>query len=220
MFNLQQLDISEGLLALVGRNGSGKSSFIRSILNEFEEYSGEIYLKSVPLRQITKSELAEKIAVVYSKVDVFGDYTVEDILKLGRLPYQNRFAITSDQDNEIIARVANDLGIKDFLSRKFTELSDGEKQLVMIGRAFVQDTDLILMDEPTAFLDLVNRSKLIKLLSELAKNQNKLILFSTHDIDLLDRYCSSVLLIDNNELIELQSNESYINQIKSAFKIT
>lgn len=90
----------------------------------------------------------------------------------------------------------------------------------MIGRAFVQDTDLILMDEPTAFLDLVNRSKLIKLLSELAKNQNKLILFSTHDIDLLDRYCSSVLLIDNNELVELQSNDSYVNQIKSAFKIT
>ena len=172
-----------------------------------------------PIHQFSKVELAKEIAVVYSKVEIFGDYLVKDILDLGRIPYQNRLANNTQDDEKLIKKVANDMGIESFLDRRFNSLSDGEKQLIMIARAFVQETNIILMDEPTAFLDLVNRNLLVKQLSEKAVKSSKLILFSTHDIDLIDKYCQEVLFIHNDEMIKMSREESYSGQIKKTFNL-
>lgn len=219
LFNLQELELKPGLVALVGRNGSGKSSFIKSILNEFEGVEGEITLNDAPLTAFSRNELATEISVVYSKVELFGDYEVKDILDLGRIPYQNRLAKNSAEDEKIVHEVSDELGITSFLNRRFNTLSDGEKQLIMIARAFVQDTKVILMDEPTAFLDLVNRNLLIQQLSEKAIQSGKLILFSTHDIDLLDKYCHEVLFISEKNLHTMKKESSYSSQIKSTFNL-
>ena len=219
LFKLNYLELVPGLVALVGRNGSGKSSFIQSILNDFEGLQGQIELNNKVLDQYSKSELSTEIAVVYSKVEIFGDYEVKDILDLGRIPYQNRLARSTEEDTVIINTVAVDLGISSFLNRRFATLSDGEKQLIMIARAFVQETKIILMDEPTAFLDLVNRNLLVKQLSEKAVKNGKLILFSTHDIDLIDKYCQDVLFIHEKEMIKMSKTLPYADQIKTIFNL-
>lgn len=219
LFQFPSLELKAGLVALVGRNGCGKSSFIKFILNEFENASGSVFVHSNPLQNYSKEELAKEIAVVYTKTELFGDFLVKDILALGRIPYQNRLGRTTEGDKRIIEKVAIDLEISSFMDRHFNSLSDGEKQLIMIARAFVQDTPIILMDEPTAFLDLVNRNLLIKQLQEQAVKNEKLILYSTHDIELLDNFCDAVLLIHNRELTELNPEKSYKEQISSAFNI-
>ena len=219
LFKLCDLELHKGLYALVGRNGVGKSSLIKAILNEFELRKGEISLNNKELNFYTRLDLAKNVAVVYSRVEIFGDLIVKDIILLGRLPYQNLFAKTQDEDLEMVKVVAEDLGITNLLVRKFNRLSDGEKQLVMIARAFVQDTPLILLDEPSAFLDLVNRNILIQLLNKYATSKNKLIIFSTHDIDLLDKYCDGVLFINEQKLKLLDKSLSFLKQIKESFNL-
>ncbi|MCC7454223.1 MAG: ABC transporter ATP-binding protein [Crocinitomix sp.] len=165
------------------------------------------------------TELAKKIAIVYAKVDLYGTHTGREVLMLGRLPYQNAFSIASLKDQTLVEEIIQQLKIQSFVDQKFSEMSDGEKQLIMIGRALTQDTPIILMDEPGAFLDLVNRHQLIEVLIDLAKNTSKLILFSTHEIDFLPRLCNQVLLIEKGEMTLLNNPTNFTSEIHKSFGI-
>ena len=122
-------------------------------------------------------------------------------------------------DQGMVQEVIDQLKIVAFVDQKFSEMSDGEKQLIMIGRALTQDTPIILMDEPGAFLDLVNRHRLIEVLMELASKTSKLILFSTHEIDFLPMLCKKVLLIESEKLSVLKDPNDFISQIHQSFGI-
>ena len=219
LFTLGHLDLHSGIVALVGRNGSGKSTFIRTVLGEHNDYDGRIEINGRALHAWQKKDVSKEIAVVYSKPQLFGNHTVRDVLLLGRLPYQGMFATISESDELVVFRIAELLDIVQLLDQPFQILSDGEKQLVMIGRALVQDTPVLLMDEPGAFLDIVNRYRLVELMNKIAQESNKLILFSTHHIDLLSACCYKVLLIENGEVMQLDDTEHFEKQIKEVFSI-
>ncbi|MCG8573746.1 MAG: ABC transporter ATP-binding protein [Flavobacteriales bacterium] len=217
LFRLDSLELERGLIALVGRNGCGKSTFIRSLLKEHGDYKGNITLNGRLLTDFSKSELATQIAVVYTRTELFGNHSVRDVILLGRLPHQGILSRFSKEDLGSVEKVANQLEIGHLLDAAFQRLSDGEKQLVMIARALVQDTPLILMDEPGAYLDLVNRVKLVRLLKDVADDSQKLIIFSTHHIDLLDQNCDGALLITNEQMSFIQADLQ--TQIKNAFNL-
>lgn len=219
LFSCEQLQMDKGVFALVGRNGSGKSSFIQAILADIPLDKGSIKLNGQEVDQLSLSSLSKMVSVVKSRGNLFGDNRTKDVLMLGRLPHQNLFAKPTIEDRVKLIDVAELLGIGDWLDMAYNQLSDGEKQLVMIGRALVQDTPLILLDEPSAFLDLVNRRELMTLLNKLAKEQNKLIIFSTHHVERLGDYCDGILLIHDQEMMQINDPSIFSSEIESSFGI-
>ncbi|MFK8043858.1 MAG: ABC transporter ATP-binding protein [Crocinitomicaceae bacterium] len=196
----ESFEISSGLWALIGRNGSGKSSFLNAVLQNKSHSKGNIALKGISVENWNANALAKEIAVVYTKPTIFGNYTVKEVIELGRIPHTSAFGKLTAADFAVCEKAVNTLKISHLVSKKFSVLSDGEKQLVMIARALAQETSVIILDEPTAFLDVVNRSEIIKVLKEVSVNHNKTILFSTHDVALIPSLCEGLLWIDNNVL--------------------
>jgi iron complex transport system ATP-binding protein len=219
LFAAEHLTIAKGIVALVGRNGTGKSTLLKTIIGLHDDFTGEININGKALETFQPAELAKEIAIVYSKSAIFGSHSGRDVLMLGRLPYQNAFAKETDTDRDQVNQIIALLQLEKFIDQEFSVLSDGEKQLIMIGRAVVQDTAIILLDEPAAFLDLVNRHKLMEVLQNIAKTTNKLILFSTHQVDILPKVCQAVLLIDKKQLQLIEEPSRFINTIYESFGI-
>lgn len=185
LISIPHLELKHGeIYALIGANGTGKSTLLQTILKKTKPLTGEIQLNSLNIQTLTQKEMATKIAFVESKFDGIEHLSVYDYVALGRTPYSDILGRLTQKDHTIIEGALNSLNLADFPERQTLELSDGERQMVAIARALAQTTELILLDEPTAFLDYGNRFKLIQRLKTLAKTEGKTILFSTHDIDL------------------------------------
>jgi len=213
----ENISLTKGLYALVGRNGSGKSTLIKSILNQHAIEHGEIKINGKKLGDYKKNQIAETVSVVYSKASIFGNLTGLDVLKLGRIPHQSALSFFSSQDQQIVNSVIELMSLQTIVNKEFQILSDGEKQLIMIGRALVQDTPIILLDEPAAFLDIVNHHELIKTLNTLVNKTCKLIIYSTHQIQNIDNDCDGVLIITNKRLILLTDKGKFKNTIENEF---
>lgn len=217
LFRAQDIKLVSGIVALVGRNGAGKSTLFKTIMGLHALHEGRIEIEGKDVRLYRRDELAKKVAIVFSKSTVFGNHTGRDLLYLGRLPYQNMFAKRTAVDNQIVDQIIELLDLRDFVDREFIQMSDGEKQLMMIGRAMAQDTPIILLDEPNAFLDLVNRHRVMKVLKKIGEEGRKLVLFSTHEIDFLPQICQSLLLIKEGNLLQIKEQDQFISKIHSCF---
>jgi iron complex transport system ATP-binding protein len=182
-----QLDFSlpAGRLAcLLGPNGVGKSTLIKSILGKEMPLRGEICFKGKNIREISSKLLATKISVVLTDRISAGNLTVKQLVVLGRIPFTNWLGVLSEDDERAVENAilaTNTVYLKD---KKVAEISDGQLQKVMIARALAQDGELMILDEPTAHLDLVNRFEIMHLLREIARTQNKAILVVTHDLEI------------------------------------
>jgi len=217
LFSSGQVKLDKGLVALIGRNGTGKSTFLKTIVDNRHSLSSQIQIDEKPLMEYSSEELSRVIAVVYSRSQVFGEHTVNDVLLLGRTPYLSPLRGYSEEDHKQVRNVVELLEIQNLKDQVFNALSDGEKQLVMIGRALVQDTKIIVLDEPTAFLDVVNKQRILELLAKIS--ESKLILFSSHQVGLLARLCDQLLLIDKEELNLFTNKEQFKEIIESSFQI-
>jgi len=170
--------------ALVGRNGIGKSTFIQTMSGLQKQLAGEITFNGQSISGMNTKEIAETISLVDTRFEGVEYLKVKDYLALGRTPYTDLFGRLDPKDWQIIQDVASDLSIVHLLEKFSDEISDGERQLCAVGRAFVQETPIILLDEPTAFLDYINRKKLLELLLRLAREKSKCIVLSSHDLEL------------------------------------
>ena len=171
------------LTCLLGANGAGKSTLLRTLSASQSALEGELTMMNKPLSQYTEKERSRTIGVVLTDKTFAGGLTVYELVALGRQPHTGFFGRLMKEDKQIIEEALENVGIAHKARNYTAELSDGERQKVMIAKALVQECPLILLDEPTAFLDVVSRIEIMHLLHRLAVEQNKAILLSTHDIE-------------------------------------
>lgn len=195
------------LTALIGRNGSGKSTMLSCLCGLKTDYSGSVKIEDKDIKKWNPLQLAKKLAFVNTQRPRIGNLKCEDVVALGRSPYTGWNGKLSSSDHRIINEALQLTGMKDYASRYFNSLSDGESQKIMIARAIAQETDIIILDEPTSFLDLPTRYELVTLLKRLTENQGKTILFSTHELDIALEKSDLIALIDNHTLHILPTSE-------------
>lgn len=191
---------ADTLTALIGRNGTGKSTLLRAIAGLSDSYSGDIVVDDLTLRNASPAIIAKHLAFVGTGRQRTPAMRCRDIVAMGRAPYTNWIGHLSTHDNEIIDSVLADVDMVDYACRMIDTLSDGEYQRIMIARALAQDTPVLLLDEPTSFLDIPNRYALCNLLARLAHERHKCILFSTHELDIAMNTVDNIALIADNTL--------------------
>ena len=171
------------LTCLLGANGAGKSTLLRTLSASQPSLAGELRILDKPVSAYTEKERSRTIGVVLTDKTFTGGLSVYELVALGRQPHTGFFGRLTKEDRRIVEEAMENVGIAHKAKNYTAELSDGERQKVMIAKALVQECPLILLDEPTAFLDVVSRIEIMHLLHRLAVEQNKAILLSTHDIE-------------------------------------
>lgn len=178
----QSLEIPAGTLtALMGRNGSGKSTLLRVICGTQKPLEGEIRVAGINPARAAASELASKIAVVTTESINVRNLTCLELVGIGRSPHTGVFGRLSADDRRAVDRALEATGMTAFANRNVNEMSDGEMRRIMLARALAQDTPVIVLDEPTSFLDVSGRYEICELLASLARNEGKTIVYSTHE---------------------------------------
>ena len=195
------------LTALIGRNGTGKSTLLRAIAGLNRRYTGEILLDGRDISDMRADEMAKTLAFVTTERTRIANLKCEDVVAVGRAPYTNWIGQLQPEDQKRVDDAMQLVGMSGYAEKTMDKMSDGECQRIMIARALAQDTPVILLDEPTAFLDLPNRYELCLLLKKLAQEEKKCVLFSTHDLDIALSLCDSIMLIDNPQMYTLPTPE-------------
>ena len=199
------LELQKGkLIGLVGANGIGKSTLLRTLTNVQKPLEGAVYLNSKSVENYQPVELAKQMSLVLTEPIASKNLSVFELIALGRQPYTNWVGNLTEEDIKIINQAILLTNIDDLKGKKCFELSDGQLQKVMIARALAQDTDLIVLDEPTTHLDMYHKAYILKLLQKLTKETQKTILFSSHEIDLAIQLCDMMIVMTKNHVISNQ----------------
>ena len=208
------------LTCLVGRNGTGKSTFLRTIAGLQAPLGGRVEVtpprpsqgegvgeNSISIHSLSANERAKLISIVLTQKPDVQNMTAEEVVGLGRTPYTGFFGTLSKADRAIVAEAMVQVGIMPLAQRNIQMLSDGERQKVMIAKALAQQTPVILLDEPTAFLDYPSKVEMMQMLRQMAKEMDKTIVLSTHDIELAAKIATRFLLLSEKGLQEVQASE-------------
>jgi iron complex transport system ATP-binding protein len=185
---------------LIGNNGVGKTTLIKSILHQTPLLSGEISINNKNIKNLSVKEIAENIAVVFSKSIIPQNYTVEDLISLGKYIHYPFYFELKKEDREEVSDIIKELDLDQYKHTLLRNLSDGNLQKAFIGRALTQNSPIIILDEPTTHLDEKNKIIILKTLRKLAKEQNKLILFSSHDWRLAKEFADKIWYVKNGHL--------------------
>jgi len=195
------LSLEKGqLTALVGANGIGKSTLLRTLAGIQKPLSGKVILNNTDIFSCGTLILAQNLSLVLTEKLPPSNLTVFELIALGRQPYTNWIGKLSSEDLEKINQAIALTHIEHLADKKHYEISDGQLQIVLIARAFAQDTPLIILDEPTTHLDLLHKISVFKLLKKLSGETNKSILFSTHDIDLAIQLSDNMIVMTESSV--------------------
>lgn len=199
------------LTCLLGPNGAGKSTLLRTLSAFLPPVKGEITIMGRNLRDYSDKELSKAIGVVLTEKTDLRNMSVEDLIGLGRSPYTGFWGTLHKQDREIVAKAIEMVGIEALKDRMIQTLSDGERQKVMIAKALAQETPVIFLDEPTAFLDFPSKVEIMQLLHTLSRTTGKTIFLSTHDLELALQIADTIWLMDKDKGVMIGTPEKLAN---------
>jgi len=202
---LDQLNVTvhQGeLIGIVGQNGIGKSTLLRTIARLQKPLKGSVLLDGKSVESFSRSKFAGRLSFVSTEILKLNHCTVRQMVSFGRSPYTNWFGTMVTNDIVMVEEAMESVGITAISDRYINEISDGERQRAMIARALAQDTEIIVLDEPTAFLDMPNKYEVVHLLGELSRKKNKTILFTSHDLNIAMREADRLWLITPNSFTE------------------
>lgn len=200
LLNDLNFSVEQGnVVALMGANGSGKSSLLKIISGIHSPLSGDVFINGKNTKQFNPADWSQQVSVVLTSVPEMGEMDVYGLISLGRFPYTGWRGKLAESDLLHIEKVLEETGLSQLAFRKVDQLSDGEKQRVMIARALAQDTPIVLLDEPTAFLDLSARRTVANLIKKSAKESGRLFIFSTHETELALQTADRFWIIGNEK---------------------
>ncbi len=180
-------------VSITGKNGVGKSTFLRTVSGLHEPVSGGVEFRGRDIKKYKINELARIVSIVFANSIFASGLKVYDLLVLARYPYTSFWKDISNIDIKKIEEIIDLFGLKALQNKKLGNLSDGQRQKVFIAYVLCKDTPLILLDEPTAFLDIETKEEVFEVLKEQVLNNDRTVVFSSHDRDIINRYASSVI---------------------------
>ena len=202
------LELRSGqLVCLIGENGIGKSTLLKTLTGFLPKLKGSLLLGNRDIESFSQRELARQVSIVLTQKPDVQNLTIEEIIGLGRSPYTGFFGRLRAEDRKVVDDAIATMGIEKLRGRMIQTLSDGERQKVMIAKALAQETPIILLDEPTAFLDFPSKAETFQSLQRMAHERDKLILLSTHDLELAVRFADSLLEVKKGCLQTVSATE-------------
>lgn len=199
-------------ISIIGPNGSGKSTLLKTLNNIYNPWKGKIIIKGRSIKELKKKELARVMALVLQDNNIDYEFTVEEIILMGRHPHKGRFEKENKNDYKIIEESLEMTNTTYLRNRIITEISGGEKQRVMIAKALAQRPEIILLDEPTSHLDINHQIEILKLLKDLNKEKGTTIILVIHDINLGIRYSDKVIMLNEGKIIDIGNPEDVITK--------
>jgi iron complex transport system ATP-binding protein len=213
------LELNAGeVTVLLGRNGAGKSTLMRTLAGVQPLLAGQLELQGQPIHDLSPRQIAKQLAWVTPLREIMPGLTGWDLVALGRQPHTPWHGRLSNHDYQIIEQAILACGGRDFAMRSMSELSDGERQRLLLARALAQETPIILLDEPTAFLDRPGRHLVFKLAQTWAKSHQRCLLISTHDLELALQFGDQAILVQNGQGLQAACQDSTLKAaIEKAF---
>ena len=193
------------MTCLVGANGTGKTTFLRTLAGLQRPLSGVVEVDGKAISTLSPAQISRLVSVVLTDKVADSLITVNELVAMGRMPYTGFLGRLSDDDQKIVADSIARLGIDNISDCRLQEISDGQRQRAFIARALAQQTPIIILDEPTAFLDFRSRAEVMELLQNLAHNDGKSVLLSTHELDLAERFGDWYWVMEEGRIEENQN---------------
>lgn len=206
---------------ILGPNGSGKTTFLDILSGYKDALDSEIYIENKELKEYSHLKLAKKIAIVPQKFDIVFPFLVSDILEMGRYPYKKKFFSLGKKDYEIIDSVIKEIGLEEFLNKEITALSGGEEQRVIFGKALIQTTPILFLDESTSNLDPYYSHTLLNLVKKRVVKEETTVIGVFHDFNLASLYCDEILLLEKGQIVASGKTQEVLNskKLEEVFKI-
>ncbi|HUW93783.1 MAG TPA: ABC transporter ATP-binding protein [Bacteroidales bacterium] len=200
------------LIALIGRNGSGKSTLLRTLVSLQPLLAGNIMIKNKPVAAIDSSEMP--VLVSFTSTEPFPGHNirVREVVALGRFPHTNWIGSLTEPDRKAVTEALEVTAMLSLAERNIDNISDGERQRTLIARSLAQDTDLLVKDEPTAFLDLPSRFAIVSLLRKLTREKEKCVIYSTHDLDTAINEADSIWLMSDDAIEQGAPEDLVLNK--------
>ncbi len=222
IFKNFSIEIESGeILTILGPNGSGKTTLLKLIQKILIPKGGNIIISGKNLNEYSYKELSKEISYVPQIHKPNFPFSVFDFVLMGRNPYIENYSIPKEEDKEVVEKSLKDLGIIHLKDRPYTDLSGGELRLVLIARAIAQETDVLLLDEPTAFLDFRNKIFVLEKIKDLKEKRNLTVIITMHDPNEAINLSDKILLINKNKIISFGTPEIVLNKdnIKKVYSI-
>ncbi len=208
-----EIGIEQGeILTLIGPNGSGKSTVLKSIANQLALVDGTVYLDDKDTGSMSGKELSQNMAVVLTQKPRTELMTCEDVVATGRYPYTGRFGMLSEADDKVVEEAMDLVHVSDIRNQDFTLVSDGQKQRVMLARAICQEPKIILLDEPTSYLDVKYKLDFLSALQEMRRKKKLTVIMSLHELDLAEKVSDKILCIGGRYVERFGSPDEVFEQ--------
>ncbi|MYL36977.1 ABC transporter ATP-binding protein [Halobacillus litoralis] len=207
------LEIPEGkITTIIGANGCGKSTLLKSIARIIPKQEGSIFLDGECIHNYPTKELAKKMAILPQSPEGAPGLTVGELVSYGRFPYQKGFGRLSKRDREVIDWSIEMTGMMEFKYQPVDALSGGQRQRVWIAMALAQETDLILLDEPTTYLDMAHQLEILELLERLNREEGRTIVMVLHDVNQAARFADHLIALKHGRIIKAGSGQEVIHK--------
>ncbi len=205
-------EISHGtMVGLIGKNGTGKSTLLKTLMGQQNSMNGAIWIGDLNTEKLSFQEMAKQIAVVLTDRPSVVNMKVKELVETGRIPHSGYFGGLNEVDRVAVAKALEECGIKHLENKSTDNLSDGEFQKVLIAKAIAQETPILLLDEPTSFLDYTSKVEIIRLLKQVTRQENKIIIISSHDLELLLKHVDLCLLLEEHDKSKIDTPTNLIS---------
>ena len=196
---------------IIGKNGTGKSTLLKVLCSLIKPHSGNVFINDENVNSFSKKKFARTISFMPQHIDTSLSFTVFEFVMFGRYPYMNIFKIPSRADYIAAEKVIDFLQIATFAKRNVNELSDGEKQIALIAQVLVQETDIVVFDEPTSHLDIGSQNDILEILRDLNEKCNKTVILTLHDLNAAGEFCNKLVLMEDGSICKQGTAEEVLN---------